>query len=180
MQFRVRGRELALLALTAAVAATGCSISEAQIGRAHFAQHKSLAVAELWDPCVGIPENILHDAGFDPASKDNQAESAKGKGDKGCRWRGRHGELNAFSHTSPLRQLAETADFLADAEPVTIDERAATQIRDRVHNSCGVGFDTAEGTVFLQVTSHSPQAVADSCAEVAELARTLHVHLPAD
>ncbi|WP_194818048.1 DUF3558 family protein [Nocardia sp. XZ_19_385] len=180
MQFRARGREFTLLALAVGVVWTAaCSISETQVGRAHFAQHKSLGVAELWDPCVGIPENILHDAGFDPETKDNQAESAKGKGDKGCRWRGGHGELNAFSHTLPLRQLADTAGFLSGSEPVTIDDRAATETRDPARNTCGVGFDTTEGTVFLEVTNHSPLTVDDSCAQVAELARRLHVHLPA-
>ncbi|MEV0247656.1 DUF3558 family protein [Nocardia sp. NPDC050712] len=168
-----------LLVLAAAGLGAGCSISETHIGRAHFAQHKVLAVAELWDPCVGIPENILNDAGFDPDTKDNQAESARGKGDKGCRWSGLRGDFDAFTHSLSLDQLTGTTDFLSDPEPVVIDDRAAAETRDRAHNTCGVGFDTVEGTVFLQVTSRSPLTVDDSCAQVADLARKLHIHLPA-
>ncbi|MEU8900631.1 DUF3558 family protein [Nocardia sp. NPDC048505] len=179
MDVRGRGSGLAVLALVlAAVTVSGCSSARVQVGRAHFAQHKSLAVAELWDPCVGIPENILHDSGFDPDTKLNQAEHAEGKGDKGCRWRGGPGELNAFSHTLPLSQLS--ADYLPDPRAVTIDDRFATETRDPVHNTCGVGFDTAEGTVFLQLTARAPHTVEDSCAEVADLTRKLRIHLPGD
>ncbi|MFC9897205.1 DUF3558 family protein [Nocardia sp. NPDC127579] len=176
----VRGRRRGIALLALAVGATGCSMPQPPVGRAHFAQHRALAVADLWDPCAGIPENILTDAGFDPGTKDHQAVSTAGKGDKGCRWTGPGGMLDAFSHTLPLRQLSGVVDFLDELTPVVIDERSATETRDPAHGTCGVGFDSIEGTVFLQITGRSPEAIDRACTQVTALTRKLRVHLPAN
>lgn len=157
-----------LIMLSASVAGCGSGASE------ESAQDTPQAAA--WDPCTGIPDELVRESGFDPVTKrDDVAEN-------GCGWSSGDAALRVYvTANTSMRKLRDDASNHAFTD-VTVADRAGVQYRTgaaEAVNNCIVAFDTADhGIVSLRLDQRADPPGDPACGQLDHTAAVLVDTLP--
>ncbi|GAA5049608.1 hypothetical protein GCM10023318_18690 [Nocardia callitridis] len=126
--------------------------------------------APSWDPCVGIPDDLVRTAGLDPATKRKDIAAAPEPGWASCGWSNKDAALRVYFSESATAQQIREAQANHDFADVTLGDRTALQYRQDTGADCTLAFDTADGgQVRLRVDSRP--LPADSPRSACELLR---------
>lgn len=175
------------LATTAALSATGCGSSSDAAASAETttAVASPMVTADpsagLWDPCTGIPADVLRANGVNPV----QPKYGRGvpiRGWKRCGWLGDWFSLSVLSTHHTVDELKSSGSY-AGLEPVTVGDRSGiTQHQsatDYAHE-CVVSLPAEQGMVEVMVAQSGPPdgTPRDLCAKAEELTTALLPYLP--
>ncbi|WP_025346614.1 DUF3558 domain-containing protein [Nocardia nova] len=123
----------------------------------------SAAAAPLWDPCTQIPDDVLQQAGVDPATKESGIAGVHQSGWEICNWRGRTYHLNVLS-TGRAPEEIENKDGNVDFRDVTIAGRQGRQFRTGEDGTCDVVFPATQGSLQLTLVNFlSADNLEDPC-----------------
>ncbi|CAM3618820.1 DUF3558 domain-containing protein [Smaragdicoccus niigatensis] len=151
-------------ALMLAALVSGCSIPGKAV-EAHF-----------WDPCTELSDQALREAGAKPETKD---DAVKLKGWHVCGWQTTYDtyRLNVASSEDSLATLRKRAAY-ADFRVVEVGGRSGQTylVAGDRNGGCTVGFDSARGSVHVEMTRRK---AGDAACQVAlVVARKLLPNLP--
>ncbi|TDP41952.1 DUF3558 family protein [Nocardia ignorata] len=136
------------------------------------------AAKALFEPCAGVGEQALTQAGVDPASR-VPAGSAEA-GWQTCAWDGATASLRVYSADRSLEE------FEAEAGPgnfydITVAGRAGRKLVDSASLTtvCDVAFGAEQGVVRMIVVTNPGQPAPDACATLTRMGEAIVPALPA-
>ncbi|TLF75397.1 DUF3558 domain-containing protein [Nocardia cyriacigeorgica] len=127
----------------------------------------SAAPVELWDPCTGIPEDVIAAVELVPETKESGIGGVDQTGWEICRWRNRVYSMTVFSTDRPVAEF-ESKPGNVEFQDVTVAGRAGRQFKVEGASKdllCDVLFPAKQGVVQLRVSKlMSVDNPEDPCA----------------
>ncbi|CAM3619081.1 DUF3558 domain-containing protein [Smaragdicoccus niigatensis] len=134
--------------------------------------------AHVWDPCTGLPDQALRQAGAVPMTKN---ETGQPVGWHVCRWETTNGRYwlvvsSSGDGMSTIRRDATYSDF----QTANVGDRVGETYllaNDR-RAGCTVGIDTAFGSVHVEMTNEKGESVEVTCPLALSVSLALLRYLP--
>ncbi|MET7772819.1 DUF3558 domain-containing protein [Nocardia sp. NPDC005366] len=143
-----------LLLVTAAMAPglTSCGISTSE----NPTTTTSAAPATLFDPCTGIPDDVLKTAGVDPSRKESGIAGVRQSGWEICSWRGPKYTIGVFSTGRTVSEFENKAGNV-EFEDVVVAGRKGRQFRVEGGSydlMCDILLPVMQGVVQIKLSNN--------------------------
>nr|WP_280193621.1 DUF3558 domain-containing protein [Nocardia farcinica] len=142
----------------------------------------SAAEVALWNPCTEIPDDLLRQAGVDPAVVESGVAGVHQSGWEICTWRGPTYSMAVYSSTRSVQEIREKPGN-TDFRDVQIGGRQGVEYRVAGASrdlDCDIVFPASQGMVSIRIGNSAlvdnPQ---DPCRLVNKAAEILVPVLPA-
>lgn len=136
----------------------------------------------LWNPCTEIPDDLLSDAGVDPAKKESGVAGVHQSGWEICTWEGRQYFLAVYSSRRTVQEIREKPGNVAFRD-VSIGGRQGVEYRVEgasMNLNCDIVFAADQGMVSLRVGNRaSADNHEDPCMLANDIAEMLVPVFPA-
>ncbi len=133
----------------------------------------------VFDPCDGIPDDVIRSIGLDPASKERDIGGVHQPGWNICGWENAEHFLSVYAMNYSMDDVRRNPEYL-DFEPLDLDGRSAVRYSNRdipVDERCYVAMPSEAGVVMVTVTMRTSKT-ADPCEVVADSSKRLLPYLP--
>lgn len=122
----------------------------------------------MFNPCTGIPDDVLRSAGVDPATEESGIAGVHQHGWEICSWNAKKYSITVYSTWRTVAEF-EKKPGNVDFQDVTVAGRQGRQFRvagASKHLDCDVVFPTSQGGVLqLQILGNvSEDNPEDPCA----------------
>lgn len=169
-------KALGLLAVGLVLATAGCDSSSG--GEAK----PTTEPVKLFVPCDGISDDVVRQAGADPATEDRDIAGVHQTDMEICSWKGAGYFLVVYSWPHSLGQLRADADYTGFEDKVVSGRRVLQfrQAADSYNEDCDIAFSAAQGSISVGVQrTDSKMSPDDPCATATRLAEVLAPEIPA-
>ncbi|MGO4614799.1 DUF3558 domain-containing protein [Nocardia sp. 2YAB30] len=115
------------------------------------------AAKALFNPCTGIPDDVLRAAGVDPATEEAGIAGIHQSGWEICTWKSRRYHVTVFSTGHSVAEF-ENKPGNVDFRDVTISGRVGRQFRVEGASKdldCDVVFPAAQGVLQLRILNNA-------------------------
>lgn len=166
-----------LAAAVVLVVGTGCSSSTSGTASPETSDPKG-ATAALWDPCTQVTDDVLRQAGMDPATKTTNIGGVAVDGWKLCSWHDNpdyYYTLGVWSSLFTIEDLKKKPDNV-DFQAVTAGGRNGFQYRtasDKNGTNCYVAFPASQGTFEVSIYNMSSRAAEAPCSHAVSAAAAI-------
>jgi hypothetical protein len=150
------GRRITLVLLSFLLASTVVGCGDTTSGSPTTS---TTAVNALFDPCTGIPDDVVRAAGVDPATKESGIGGVHQSGWEICGWKGPKYFVAVFSTGRAVSEF-ERKPGNVDFEDVTVAGRLGRQFRVEGASKdlrCDVLFPASQGVVQLNIVNRAGQ-----------------------
>jgi hypothetical protein len=172
-----------LAAATTTVLAAGCAPSTEGTATSAAAS-TSVGHIEIFNPCTQLPDNILTEAGLNPATKNVVTDPPEGESSwRVCAWRTPDNLIRVtILSTSHTLDQARANENLTHKTDTTIGSRPALRSHDKTETdgrSCYTSFQAGQGLFEIKATWFEEEGwTRDICQISSEFATALEPHLP--
>ncbi|MDG3011294.1 DUF3558 domain-containing protein [Rhodococcus sp. D2-41] len=137
--------------------------------------------AGLWDPCAGMPADVLAANGVNPV-RGKYSQGVPIRGWKRCGWLGDWFNLSVLTTHHTIDELKASGSY-SDIHSVTIGDRVGTMDHQSVTDyskECTISLPTQNGMVEVMVNLSQVDGgpERDLCAKATELATAFLPYLP--
>ncbi|WP_084461011.1 DUF3558 domain-containing protein [Nocardia kruczakiae] len=173
----IRKAATAVLAAAAVLVGAGCSSSTSGTASPETSDPK-VATAALWDPCTQVTDDVLRQAGMDPATRAVNIGGVPVDGWKLCSWHDNpdyYYTLGVWSSIFTIDDLKKKSDNI-DFQEVTVAGRKGFQYRtasDKNGTNCYVAFPGSRGTFEVSMYNMSSRAAEPPCSHAISAASAL-------
>ncbi|MGQ4614811.1 DUF3558 family protein [Nocardia sp. R7R-8] len=135
---------LVLLGSLAASGVVGCGDTTSGLPTSSTA-----AAKVLFDPCTGVPDDVLRAAGVDPATAETGIGGVHQSGWAICAWKGSRYSISIYSTSGPPAEIAD--------KPGNTGQRGPT-----IAGRTGTEFRSAGWVSLVRITPTRPQSLRSS------------------
>lgn len=132
--------------------------------------------AALWNPCTQIPDQVLRDAGVDPATEESGIGGVHQSGWEICSWNAPEFSLAVFSTGRVVAEFEQKSGNV-EFRDITISGRQGRQFKVEgasKHLMCDAVFPAAQGVVQLNILNHPAlDDLEDPCAVLSRVGETV-------